>query len=45
MALNVLVTLVLILLFLISVGGAPIDAEVKQFPGFDGEFPSKHYAG
>ncbi|KAG6479912.1 hypothetical protein ZIOFF_063388 [Zingiber officinale] len=45
MASNVLMTLLLILLFLISVGGAPIDAEVKQFPGFDGEFPSKHYAG
>ncbi|XP_042432881.1 serine carboxypeptidase 1-like [Zingiber officinale] len=45
MASNALMTLILILLFLISVGGAPIDAEVKQFPGFDGEFPSKHYAG
>ncbi|URD80213.1 Serine carboxypeptidase [Musa troglodytarum] len=25
--------------------GAPIDEEVKQLPGFDGELPSKHYAG
>ncbi|XP_020245201.1 serine carboxypeptidase 1-like [Asparagus officinalis] len=26
-------------------GGAPVNAEVKQFPDFDGLLPSKHYAG
>jgi serine carboxypeptidase-like clade 1 len=24
---------------------APVGAEVTEFPGFNGEFPSKHYAG
>lgn len=28
-----------------QVNGAPIHAEVKQFPDFDGPLPSKHYAG
>ncbi|XP_008799202.2 serine carboxypeptidase 1 [Phoenix dactylifera] len=37
---------VLALLFLSAfVEGASTNAEVKRFPGFDGQLPSKHYAG
>lgn len=28
-----------------GVRGSPAGAEVTEFPGFDGELPSKHYAG
>jgi len=28
-----------------KVCGAPADAELEQFPDFDGPLPSKHYAG
>ncbi|XP_072957781.1 serine carboxypeptidase 1-like isoform X1 [Typha angustifolia] len=31
-------------LFLLA-KGFPIDAQINKFPGFDGELPSKHYAG
>nr|XP_029116586.1 serine carboxypeptidase 1 [Elaeis guineensis] len=34
-----------VLSLLALVKGAPKNAEVKQFPGFDGQLPSKHYAG
>ncbi|CAL9126158.1 unnamed protein product [Musa textilis] len=37
--------LTLAFLVLVPAEGAPIDEEVKQLPGFDGELPSKHYAG
>jgi len=42
-----LLFLVLIMVNLPSqeVCGDPVDAEVKQFPDFDGPLPSKHYAG
>jgi hypothetical protein len=33
------------LLMHVEINGAPIEAEVKQFPGFDGVLRSKHYAG
>lgn len=36
---------VLVLACLLCVRAAPEGAEVTEFPGFGGEFASKHYAG
>lgn len=40
-----ILVLVMVMHAEMNVNGAPVEAEVKQFPGFHGHLLSKHYAG